>query len=226
MKIMLPLMVMTMMMSVSFAQTSDIALPEIGDSAGALISPQQAYQIGQSFYWQLQQSTDLIDDPEINSYLQSLGYQIVAASDSPSSRFTFFMVSDDAINAFAAPGGFIGVHSGLLLATEKEDELASVLAHEVAHITQRHLLRSFERSKQLVAPTAAAVIAGLLLGISNPSAGSAAVIAAQAGNMQTRINFTRINEAEADNLGMLTLARAGFDPAAMPTFFERLQKKR
>ncbi len=204
--------------TLSFAQTSDILLPDIGDSAGALLSPQEEYRIGQSFYWHMQQSMDLIDDPEINGYLQSVGYRIVAASDSPSLQFTFFMVPAASVNAFAAPGGFIGVHSGLLLAAQTEDELASVLAHEVTHVTQRHLLRSFERSRQLIAPTAAAMIMGALLG------SPATIMAAQAGNMQTQINFTRSNEAEADNLGMLALVRAGFDPTAMPAFFERLQK--
>ena len=127
----------------------DIALPEMGDSAGALISPQQEQEIGQSFFWRLQQSVDLVDDPEVNSYLQSLGYRLAASSDAPSLSYTFFMVPDSSVNAFAAPGGYIGVNSGLILTSQREDEVASVMAHEIAHITQRHLLRSFEQSKQM-----------------------------------------------------------------------------
>jgi len=203
----------------------DIALPEMGDSAGALISPQQEREIGQSFFWRLQQSVDLIDDPEVNSYLQSLGYRLVANSDAPSLSFTFFMVPDPSVNAFAAPGGFIGMNSGLILTSQSEDEVASVMAHEIAHITQRHLLRSFEQSKQMSVPMTVAMIAAALLGAAaDPKMGTAAIMAVQAGGIQAQINFTRANESEADNLGMLTLVRSGFDAQAMPTFFERLQQ--
>lgn len=203
----------------------DIALPEMGDSAGALISPQQEYEIGQSFFWRLQQSVDLIDDPEVNSYIQSLGYRLAANSDAPSLNFTFFMVPDPTVNAFAAPGGFIGMNSGLILTSQREDEVASVMAHEIAHITQRHLLRSFEQSKQMSVPMTVAMIAAALLGAATDAKmGTAAIMAVQAGGIQAQINFTRANESEADNLGMLTLVRAGFDAQAMPTFFERLQQ--
>ena len=208
----------------SMVHAVEIALPEIGDSAGSLISPQQEYQIGLGFYWRIQQSVDLIDDPEINSYLQSLGYRLVANSDSPHLPFTFFMLPDASVNAFAAPGGFIGVHSGLLLTSEREDEVASVLAHEIAHVTQRHLLRSFEKSKQMSIPMTIAMIAAALLGAADPAIGSAAIMAVQAGGVQSQLNFTRANESEADNLGMHTLVRSGFDALAMPAFFEKLQQ--
>lgn len=207
------------------AQALDIALPEMGDSAGSLISPQQEHEIGQSFFWRLQQSVDLIDDPEVNSYLQSLGYRLAASSDAPYLDFTFFMVPDPTVNAFAAPGGFIGVNSGLILTSQREDEVASVMAHEIAHITQRHLLRSFEQAKQMSVPMTVAMIAAALLGATTDAKmGTAAIMAVQAGGIQAQINFTRANESEADNLGMLTLVRSGFDAQAMPTFFERLQQ--
>ncbi|MFT6908867.1 MAG: putative Zn-dependent protease, partial [Oleiphilaceae bacterium] len=203
----------------------DIALPEMGDSAGALISPQQEHEVGQSFFWRLQQSVDLIDDPEVNSYIQSLGYRLAANSDAPSLSFTFFMVPDPTVNAFAAPGGFIGMNSGLILTSQREDEVASVMAHEIAHITQRHLLRSFEQSKQMSLPMTVAMVAAALLGATTDARiGTTALMAVQAGGIQAQINFTRANESEADNLGMLTLVRAGFDAQAMPTFFERLQQ--
>jgi len=205
-------------------QAKDIALPEIGDSAGSLISPQQEYQIGLGFYWRLQQSVDLIEDPEINSYLQALGYRLVTHSDAPHLPFVFFMVPASSVNAFAAPGGFIGMHSGLILTSESEDEVASVLAHEIAHITQRHLLRSYEKSKLMNLPMTVAMIAAALLGAADPAMGSAAIMAVQAGGLQSQLNFTRTNEAEADNLGMQTLVRSGFDALAMPAFFEKLQQ--
>ncbi len=211
-------------LSLSTVQAKDIALPEIGDSAGALISPQQEYQIGLGFYLRLQQSIDLIDDPEINSYIQSLGNRLVTHSDSPQLPFLFFMVPNPSVNAFAAPGGFIGMHSGLILTSKSEDEVASVLAHEIAHVTQRHLLRSFEKSKQRSIPMTVAMIAAALLGAADPNAGAAALMAVQAGGVQSQLDFTRSNEAEADNLGMQNLVRSGFDAMAMPTFFERLQQ--
>lgn len=203
---------------------ADIAFPEIGDSAGLLISPQQEYQIGQAFFWRLQQSVDLIDDPEVNSYLRSVGNRLVENSDSPELLFTFFMVSNPVVNAFATPGGFIGVHSGLVLTSQTEDEMASVLAHEIVHITQRHLLRSFEKSKHVNLATTVGLIAAVLLGTADPSVGTAALFAVQAGGVQAQLNFTRAHESEADNLGMLTLVRSGFDAQAMPAFFERLQQ--
>ncbi len=204
-------------------QAVDIALPEIGDSAGALISPEQEFRIGQSFFWRLQQSVDLLEDPEIDNYLSSLGYRLASNSDAPHLPYTFFMVPDTSVNAFAAPGGFIGVNSGLLLTSQSEAELASVLAHEIAHITQRHLLRSFERQSQLSLPTTIAMIGAIILGAANPSAATAAITAVQAGNVQLQIDFTRANESEADHIGMATLARSGFDTNAMASFFERLQ---
>lgn len=208
----------------SIAQANlDIALPEMGDSAGALVSPVEEYQVGQSFYWSLQQSVTLVDDPEVNSYINSLGHRLVTNSDDPGRSFTFFVVPDNSVNAFAAPGGFIGIHTGLMLTSEAESELASVMAHEIAHVTQRHILRNFERSKRMSIPMTAAMIAAALLGVADPSAGSAAIMAVQAGNVQMQLDYSRAHEAEADNLGMQTLVNAGFDPNAMPRFFERLQ---
>jgi len=201
----------------------DIALPEIGDSAGALISPEQEFRIGQSFFWRLQQSVDLLEDPEIENYLSLLGNRLVANSDAPERHYTFFMVPDTSINAFAAPGGFIGVNSGLLLASHTESELASVLAHEIAHVTQRHILRGIERQQQLSLPMTVAMIGAAILGVANPQLGSAAITAVQAGGVQLQIDFTRAHEKEADYAGMATLARAGFDTNAMASFFERLQ---
>ncbi len=213
-----------LMSNQSIAQANlDIALPEMGDSAGALVSPVEEYQVGQSFYWSLQQSVTLVDDPEVNSYINSLGHRLVTNSDDPGRFFTFFVVPDNSVNAFAAPGGFIGIHTGLMLTSEAESELASVMAHEIAHVTQRHILRNFERSKRMSIPMTAAMIAAALLGVADPSAGSAAIMAVQAGNVQMQLDYSRAHEAEADNLGMQTLVNAGFDPNAMPRFFERLQ---
>ena len=170
------------------------------------------------------QHLDIVSDPEVNAYLDSLGYLLAANSDAQSQQFGFFLVDDPSINAFAAPGGYIGVHSGLILATESESELAAVMAHEIAHVTQHHMARTYEAAGKLNLPAATAVLLAVLLGSQNSQMGQAALAAATAGSAQYQINFTRANEQEADRIGIQTLARAGFDPRSMPTFFERLQR--
>lgn len=202
-----------------------LSLPNIGDTAGQLISPEQEKKFGEAFMRQIRNSVTLIDDPELNDYIQALGYRLAAASDSPGYGFTFFLVSDSSINAFAGPGGYIGIHTGLLLAARNESELAGVVAHEIAHVTQRHLLRAYEAAERMSLPTAAAMIAAILIGTQSSDAGQAALMGVQAASAQFQINFTRANEHEADRVGIQSLARAGFDPMGMPGFFERLHQQ-
>ncbi len=206
------------------ADIEKIQLPEMGDSSGTLISPAQEKELGEAFFRQLHAQLEINEDPEISYYIQSVGHKLAAQSDTPSQAFYFFVVLDKNINAFAGPGGYIGVNSGLFLMTEAESELTSVLAHEIAHVTQRHLYRAFEAASRLSLPTAAATLAAILLGIKNPAMGQAAVMAIQAGNAQAQIDFTRDNEQEADRIGMQTLVAANYDPRSMPTFFERLEQ--
>jgi len=208
----------------SHGETSANQLPDFGDSSGALISPVQEQALGEAFMRSVRSQVKLISDPNITRYISRLGARLVANSDTPNYPFTFFVVDDPSINAFAGPGGYIGVHTGLLLATENESELAGVMAHEISHVTQRHLLRAYESAQQLSLPTAAATIAAILLGVASGSAdaGIAAATAVQAGSIQQQLNFTRANEKEADRIGIQTLARSGIDPFGMPTFFERL----
>ncbi|MGH8607020.1 MAG: M48 family metalloprotease [Gammaproteobacteria bacterium] len=198
-------------------------LPEIGDPSGAVLSPAQERRLGAAFFREIRRQATLIDDPEIQQYLQTLGASLVAQSDDRGKAFNFFIVQHPTINAFAAPGGYIGVHTGLILNSQNESELAGVLAHEVAHVTQRHMARTFERAGQLSIPVAAAMLGALLLGTQSPQAGQAALAAVVAGSTQYQIDFTRANEQEADRVGIQFLARAGFDPAGMPSFFQRLQ---
>ncbi len=199
-------------------------LPDIGESSGGVLSAEQDRRMGEAFMREMRQRLTLLDDAEVSDYMQALGYRIASHSGDPARDFHFFVVQDPNINAFAGPGGYIGVNSGLILAAESESELASVIAHEIAHVTQRHLARAFEAADKLSVPAAAALIAGILLSTQNSQLGQAALTAAQAGVAQTQINFTRSNEEEADRIGVQTLARAGFDPRAMPAFFERLQQ--
>ncbi len=201
-----------------------IQLPDMGDSSGTLISPAQEQELGDAFFRSLHSRIKINQDAEVQQYIQSIGRQLVANSDLPSNPFHFFIVLDKQINAFAGPGGYIGINSGLFLLTESESELASVMAHEVAHVTQRHLYRAFEAASRLSIPTAAATLAAILIGTQSPALGQAALIAIQAGSVQFQIDFTRDNEKEADRVGMQTLAKSNFDPRSMPTFFERLQQ--
>lgn len=205
-------------------EINKIQLPDMGDSSGTLISPAQEKELGDAFFRSLHAKIKINQDAEIQQYIQSVGRQLVANSDLPSNPFHFFVVLDNQINAFAGPGGYIGVNSGLLLLTESESELASVMAHEVAHVTQRHLYRAFEAASKLSIPTAAATLAAILLGTQSPALGQAALIAIQAGSVQFQIDFTRDNEKEADRVGMQTLVESNYNPRSMPIFFERLQQ--
>jgi predicted Zn-dependent protease len=198
-------------------------LPNIGDSSSAAISPEQQQQLGSEMMRQLRQSGVVLEDTEITSYLNALGQRLTSNSDSGGQQFTFFVVRDPAINAFAGPGGYIGVNSGLILAAEDESELAGVLAHEISHVTQHHLARAFEAQQGLSLPSMAAMLAAILIGTQNSQAGMAAISAVAAGGAQYQINFTRENEKEADRVGIQTLAQSGYDPFGMPRFFERLQ---
>ncbi|MGZ4968553.1 MAG: M48 family metalloprotease [Methylobacter sp.] len=205
-------------------EITKIELPDMGDSSGTLITPAEEKELGEAFFRSLHSQISINQDAEIQQYIQTIGEKLVANSDLPGNPFHFFVVMENDINAFAGPGGYIGVNSGLILITEAESELASVMGHEIAHVTQRHLYRAYEASSRLSIPTAVATLAGVLLGTQSPALGQAAIVAIQAGNIQFQINFTRENEAEADRVGMQTLAASQFDPRSMPTFFERLQQ--
>jgi predicted Zn-dependent protease len=202
-----------------------IELPDMGISANTVISPADEQKLGETFVRQLRRLVEVVDDAQINNYLNDVGSRLASYSDNPEQRFQFFVVKDSSINAFAVPGGFVGVHSGLILMSRSESELASVLAHEIAHVTQRHTARIIEASQRFSLPTLAAMIAAVVIAgaTGSPQLGEAATSALIASNIQMQINFTRTHEREADRVGMRTLARAGFDPRAMPKFFERLQ---
>jgi len=202
----------------------DLGLPDFGDASASAISPLQEQRMGADFMRALRSSVKIIEDPEITEYIQSLGYRLLAHADPQPYPYTFFIVADTSINAFAGPGGYIGVHSGLILASESESELASVLAHEIAHVTQHHLLRAIDKSNRLALPATAALIAALILAGQNAQLGQAALATTLASGAQAGINFTRAHELEADRVGLPILAGAGFDPRSMPAFFEQLQQ--
>ena len=200
-----------------------IKLPDIGSTSGAIISTELEKTLGKLFIRSVRRRVPMIQDQEINDYIQQLGNKIAKSSEQPNRHFSFFGVDNRSINAFAGPNGYIGINSGLIMVTESESELASVFAHEVGHVTQHHLQRAIEAANQMSLPSAAATLAAVVLGVALPGIGPAALIAVQAGRIQKQINFTRSHEAEADRVGIQNLAAAGFDPRSMPIFFGRLQ---
>ena len=208
--------------------SQQIALPEIGQSGGAIVTPEEERRTGEAVMRSIRRAGGILDDPLVNDYLNHLSYRLVSNSDTQHPQFEFFMINDRVINAFALPGGYIGVNYGLLLATNSESELASVLAHEIAHVTQRHHARAYEFSEGSNIPVLAAMIAAMILGAQSgqgAEVGQAALTAISAGSIQSQINFTRANEKEADYIGIQLLADSGFDPISMAAFFQKLDKE-
>jgi predicted Zn-dependent protease len=199
-------------------------LPELGDTSGALLSPSLERKIGEQAMQQIRHDPAYLDDPELTEYVNELGRRIVAASSDAQQDFEFFLVRDNTINAFAMPGGFVGVNTGLLLAAQTESEAAGVLAHETAHVTQHHLARLLAKQEQMSIPTMAAILLGLLAVRARPDVTQAVIAGASAANVQSQLNYTRDFEREADRVGFQYLQQAGFDVSAMGTFFERMQK--
>ncbi|MFZ9708959.1 MAG: M48 family metalloprotease, partial [Steroidobacteraceae bacterium] len=209
-----------------YAQSVD-DLPNIGSSANSILTLNDEYRLGLSVVRSLRDQGLVLEDPEVTDYIQNLGSRIVAQVRDSEQRFTFFVVRDSSINAFALPGGFIGVHYGLITATANESQLASVLAHEIAHVTQRHIARSIQAQGRQGIAAAAALLASVLVGMATGSSDAvqAGIAIAQGTSLQQQINFTRANEYEADRVGISFLAAAGFDPQGMPDFFETLSRR-
>jgi len=194
-------------------------LPDLGDSSAAVISDSEQQALGKEFMRGALKQFQFVSDPELTTYLRELGNSLVANSESPTDSFQFFLIDNPDLNAFAVPGGFISVHTGLIMATESESELAAVLSHEIAHISQRHLPRMIAAAKRQSLPATAALVGAILLG---GQAGAAALAATNAALLESQLRFTRGFEREADNLGIRTLAKSDYDPTAMARFFGRL----
>lgn len=200
-------------------------LPEIGVVASDAISLDKEMLIGDAVMRQMRGQSPIISDPVLDEYLQDLGNRLVVHADNAKFPFTFFWVNNDAINAFAFFGGHIGVHTGLMRRAENESELASVLAHEVSHVTQRHIARRMQAQKRSSPLALASLIGGILIAMANPQAGMAAMQAGSAASAQLQIDYTRTNEQEADRIGIAMLARAGFDPKGAASFFSTMAEE-
>ena len=225
MKAILSIFMCLLVFASQLSAVSTLDLPDIGDSTGVLLSPEYERHLGQAFLNHVRRHTPILDDPEIETYIQSIGYRLVANSDNNIQQFTFFVINDPLINAFAAPGGIVGINAGVILNSATESELAGVMAHEIAHVTQKHMARGVEAQSRMSLPMMAALLGAILIATQNPEAGQAAIVAVQGGAAQAQINFTRANEQESDRIGMQLLERSGFNPRGMPGFFEKLQKQ-
>ncbi len=217
-------------------------LPDLGERSETIVSPKMDKQMGKDFMKEVRLSTNISNDMIINNYVQKLGNKLVSSTNTRKKNFHFFVVEDSSFNAFAGPDAHVGVHSGTIIAANSESELASVLAHEIAHVTQHHIERLIETAKQTQIAATAGMIAAMIIGSTvggktsvNPNTGrtgssqagdlaSGLAIASLGGAAQHMINFTREHEIEADNIGMKILYKSSFDPKAMASIFERMQR--
>ena len=200
-------------------------LPSLGDSSSGVISQQQEYELGRTWLKILRGQTPMIDDAQLKDYLERLISRLSAASELQDHRLAPIIIDSPVLNAFAAPGGIIGVNTGLFIHAETEAQFAAVMAHELAHLSQRHYARNVEDARNKSIPTAAAILGSIIImATAGADAGAAALTSTVAGIQSSRLRFSRQFEREADNIGIQTLVRAGFDPQAMPEIFEQMNK--
>lgn len=229
MKPRLSTLALSLLLAIGVAAAQDSRLPDMGSSAGTLLSPTQQDQYGSMVLAQLRHADYVLDDPLLDDWLDDVGQRLGAASAKPQQHYTFFLLKVREINAFATLGGYVAVNAGLVLAADTEDEVAGVLAHEISHVTQEHVLRGAEKAQRESIPillaTLGAIIAAQQSGgsTSRGDATSAAIMTGLGVLQQRQITYTRDNEAEADRIGIRTLARAGYRPEAMADFFQTLQ---
>lgn len=218
---------LTASMSVGWAAgvgAVDQDLPDLGSPANAAVSLDDEYHAGLAYVKEIRDSGMILTDPEVSQYAQEIGHSLSSHAEEGQHQFYYFVVKDPVVNAFAVPGGFVAINSGLIMSTRNENELAGVLAHETAHVTQRHIVRGLIDQSHAGLMTTAAMLAAILLGATagrgSPDAIEGAVLAGQAAAIQHQINYTRDNEFEADRIGIGTMAAAGYDPLGMASFFD------
>ncbi|MBB3167768.1 M48 family metalloprotease [Simiduia aestuariiviva] len=209
----------------ALAQNNDVKLPALGDASSGIVSPQQERALGEAWARAFRAQVPTSHDPLMIDYLERLLARLAEYSQLPDKRLQLLLVKNPTMNAFAVPGGVVGVHTGLLTTAGTENQLASVLAHELGHLSQRHFARGVEAQKNASIPTTAAMLASLvLLATVGGDAGMAAMAATQAAALDNQLRFSRQNEQEADRVGMDTMVAAGLDPYAVPEMFEAMQR--
>lgn len=217
-------LVSTLVLSVTSSMALTNELPELGDASQTVLSPLQEQAIAEQILRDVATSDEVLQDVEVTDYLQALGEKLVSNGPDKRQKFNFFVVQDNSINAFAMPGGVIGVHTGLILGANSESELASVLGHEIGHVTQHHLARMLASQKYDTFKNIAGIALALLVARANPQLASGALTTASAVGVQHQLDYTREYEREADRIGLQILDSGGFDVRAMPAFFTTLQR--
>ena len=201
-------------------------LPALGDSSSGIVSPEQEHDLGRAWLSLLRAQVPQLSDPLLKDFVERSVYRLAESSQLQDRRLEFVLLDSPQLNAFAAPGGIIGVNGGLFLHAQTEAEYASVLAHELAHLSQRHFARGLEEQKRMQLPMMAAMLAGVVAAAAGAGdAGIAAIVSTQAAAIQAQRRFSRQNEQEADRIGIVNLERAGYDPRAMPEMFNRLMRQ-
>ena len=199
-------------------------LPRLGDPSADELSPQAERRLGESIMRQIRRDPLWLDDADLVDYLNRLAAPLTETPAAGSTSFEFFALAEPAINAFALPGGYIGVHTGLLMAAESESEVAAVLAHEIGHVTQRHIARMLAQQKQVSLATMAGMVLALLAARSSPQAAMGSLMLGSEMARSSMLSFSREAEREADRVGFEILRQAGFDMQSMVSFFGRLQQ--
>lgn len=197
-------------------------LPDLGESDRAGLSPQAERRLGEQIMQEVRRDPAYLDDPEVAGYISQLGQRLASHAEGARQSFEFFVIKDSMLNAFALPGGYIGVHTGLIQAARTESELAGVLAHEISHVTQSHLARLFGKQGQAQMAVLLSMAVAILAARSNPDVAIGAALSGQAAGIQQQLNFSRDFEREADRLGLNMLEQAGYDTRGMASFFERM----
>jgi beta-barrel assembly-enhancing protease len=207
------------------SDTTDYNLPKLGLAGGGAFPLWKSTAIGRLIYYEIQQEDGVMNDPLVAGYVDYLGHRLSSVAGDSDESFHYFPVLDPEVNAFALPGAFIGVNTGLIEVTRNEDELAGVLAHETAHVVQRHIAREVEDSKYNSLVNLAILLGAIAVAAANPDMAAGALMGAQGGVLQREINYTRADEMEADRVGISILAKARFAPQGMIEFFEYMQRQ-
>ena len=206
-------------------EAAEIKLPVLGDSASGIVSKQQEYELGRTWLKAFRSRVREHDDPLMQQYLEQLLYNLATYSDLEDPRLELVIINNPTMNAFAVPGGVVGFHTGIFALAENEDQMASVLAHELAHLSQRHFARGLETQRSSRMVNLAGLLASLVIAATaGGDAGMAAITTAQAIAMNDQLRYSRSNEQEADRMGLQTMERANRDPGAVADMFATLLK--
>lgn len=219
------LSIVSLLMTLTHTAQGAMELPVIGDATSGVVSIRQEHELGQTFLKMINSQVKTLHDPELTDYTEVLIYRLAETSELQDMRISLVIIDSPELNAFAVPGGIIGINAGLFLHAETEQEFASVVAHELAHLSQRHYARQIEAAQRQRLPSAVALFGSIILAAAGGGdLGVAALSSTIAGMQGEQLRFSRYHEQEADRVGIRNLARAGFDPRAMPGLFERMSR--